>query len=90
MNIADGAYDNNNNFQFIPFIGIKPAIKVRNNSICKKTSHYQRNNSVKMQKNNLQQWKDSVRYGQRWFVEIVYSCIRECLENMLLLSDLRT
>ena len=27
--IADGAYDNNNNFQYLSFKGIKPAIKVR-------------------------------------------------------------
>ncbi|HSL14591.1 MAG TPA: IS5/IS1182 family transposase, partial [Nitrososphaeraceae archaeon] len=25
---------------------------------------------------NLQEWKDSVRYGQRWFVETVFSCIK--------------
>ena len=29
-----------------------------------------------MQKNNLQEWKDSVRYGQRWIVETVFSCIK--------------
>ena len=27
-------------------------------------------------KNNLQEWKDSVRYGQRWIVETVFSCIK--------------
>jgi transposase len=90
--IADGAYDHNNNFKMLAFRGIKPVIKVRKNSICKKTNHYQRNNSVKMQKNNLQQWKDSVRYGQRWVVENVFSCIKRMfgeyvtairLENMI-------
>ena len=35
--IADGAYDNNNNFQYLLFNGIQqPAIKVRKNSRCKK------------------------------------------------------
>ena len=29
-----------------------------------------------MQKNNLQQWKVSVDYGQRWIVETVFSCIK--------------
>ena len=29
-----------------------------------------------MQKNNLQEWKDSVRYGQRWIVETVFSCTK--------------
>ncbi|MGH9999975.1 MAG: transposase, partial [Nitrososphaeraceae archaeon] len=76
--IADGAYDNNNNFQHLSFKGIKPAIKVRKNSRCrKKTNHYLRNKTVKMQKkNNLQQWKVSVDYGQRWIVETVFSCIK--------------
>ncbi len=64
MTIADGAYDSNNNFQFLSFKGIKPAIKVRKNSRCRKTNHYLRNKTVKMQKNNLQEWKDSVSYGQ--------------------------
>ena len=74
--IADGSYDNNKNFQFLSFKGIKPAIKVRKNSRCRKTNHYLRNKTVKMQKNNLQQWKVSVNYGQRWIVETVFSCIK--------------
>ena len=76
MTIADGAYDSNNNFQILSFKGIKPAIKVRKNSRYWKTNHYLRNNTVKMQKNNLQEWKDSVSYGQRWIVESVFSCIK--------------
>ena len=28
------------------------------------------------EENNLQEWKDSVRYGQRWIVETVFSCIK--------------
>jgi IS5 family transposase len=74
--IADGAYDSNNNFQYLSFRGIQPAIKVRKNSRCRKTNHYLRNKAVKMQKNNLQQWKDSVRYGQRWMTETIFSCIK--------------
>ena len=52
--IADGAYDNNKNFQYLSFRGIKPVIKIRKNSICKKSNHHLRNKQVKMQKNNLQ------------------------------------
>ncbi|HSL14473.1 MAG TPA: IS5 family transposase [Nitrososphaeraceae archaeon] len=74
--IMDGSYDNNKNFQFLSFKGIQPAIKVRKNSRCRKTNHYLRNKTVKMQKNNLQEWKDSVSYGQRWIVETVFSCIK--------------
>ncbi len=50
--IMDGSYDSNNNFQFLSFRGIKPAIKVRKNSRCRKTNHYLRNKTVKMQKKN--------------------------------------
>ena len=74
--IVDGSYDNNKNFRFLSFKGIKPAIRVRKNSRYRKTNHYLRNKMVKMQKNNLQQWKDSVDYGQRWIVETVFSCIK--------------
>ncbi|MGD1838053.1 MAG: transposase [Nitrososphaeraceae archaeon] len=74
--IADGAYDNNKNFQYLSFRGIKPAIKTRKNSICKKTNHYLRNKQAEMQKNNYQNWKDSVSYTQRWIVESVFSCIK--------------
>ncbi len=90
--IMDGSYDSNKNFQFLSFKGIGPAIKVRKNSKCRKTNHYIRNKTVKMQKNNLQEWKDSVRYGQRWIVETVFSCIKRMfgeyvtairLENMI-------
>ena len=75
--IADGTYDSNKNFQYLSFKGIKPAaIKVRKNSRCRKTNHYLRNKMVKMQKNNLQDWKVSVNYGQRWIVETIFSCIK--------------
>lgn len=93
MTIADGSYNNNKIFQFLSFNNIKPAIKVRKNSTCRKTNHYLRNNTVKIQKIVLKQWKDSVRYGQRWIVESVFSCMKRMFgeyvtaikfENMLI------
>jgi hypothetical protein len=74
--IADGSYDSNKNFQILSFKGIKPAIKTRKNSRCRKVNHYLRNKMVKMQKNNLQNWKVSVNYGKRWIAETVFSCIK--------------
>lgn len=74
--IMDGSYDSNKNFQFLSFRGVKPAIKVRKNARIRKDNHYLRNKTVKIQKNNLQEWKDSVSYGQRWIVESVFSCIK--------------
>jgi hypothetical protein len=35
-----------------------------------------RNLSVLAQRNDLQKWKDSVIYGQRWIVETVFSVIK--------------
>jgi IS5 family transposase len=74
--VMDVAYDSNENFQFLSFKGIQPAIKVRKNAKCRKTNHYLRNKNVQSQKTNIQQWKDSVDYGQRWIVETVFSCIK--------------
>ena len=74
--IADGAYDNNKNFQYLSFRGIKPAIKTRKNSICKKSNHSLRNRQVRMQKINYENWSDSVSYTKRWIVESVFSCIK--------------
>ena len=74
--IIDGSYDSNKNFQLLSFKGINPAIKVRKNSRCKDANYYLRNKTVRMQKNNLQKWKDNVSYGKRWIVETVFSCIK--------------
>src|SRR6478752_5191652 len=35
-----------------------------------------RNLSVISQKKDLQAWKDSVSYGNRWIVETVFSCLK--------------
>ena len=74
--IADGSYDSNRNFQLLSFKGIRPAIKVRKNSIYRKTNHYLINKAVQSQKTDLQQWKASVSYGKRWIVETIFSCIK--------------
>ena len=74
----DGAYDSNNNFQFLSFKGIQPAIKVRKNAKYRQKDKplFVRNKNVQSQKTNLQQWKDSVSYDKRWMVETVFSCIK--------------
>lgn len=74
--LADGAYDSNDTFRCLSENGIIPGIKVRKNSRVRKTAHLFRNLSVIAQRNNLQQWKDSVSYGQRWMVETVFSSIK--------------
>ena len=62
----DGSYDSNNNFQFLSFRGIQPAIEVRKNArYRKKINNDHRNKNVQLRKTNLEQWKNSVSYGQR-------------------------
>jgi len=70
--IAYGSYDNNKIFQFLSFNNIKPAIKVIKNSRCRKSNHYLRNQTVKIQKTDLVRWKGRVKYGQRWIAECLF------------------
>ena len=74
---ADGAYEGNEIFRYLEDNGILPCIKVRKNAKVRwKKGNILRNLSVLAQKNNLQKWKDSIRYGQRWIAETVFSCIK--------------
>jgi hypothetical protein len=75
--IADGAYDGNEIFRYLGDNGILPCIKVRKNARVRwKKGNILRNLSVLAQKKDLQKWKDSVSYGQRWIVETVFSCLK--------------
>lgn len=74
---ADGAYDGNEIFGYLGDNGIQPCIKVRKNARIRwRKGNILRNLSVLAQRNDLQKWKDSVSYGQRWIVETVFSCIK--------------
>ena len=73
----DGAYEGNEIFRFLEDNGIMPCIKVRKNARVRwKKGNILRNLSVLAQRNDLQEWKDSVSYGQRWIVETVFSSIK--------------
>jgi IS5 family transposase len=74
---GDGAYDSNDIFRYLTDNGILPCIKARKNAkVLLKKGQFLRNLSVISQKNDLQKWKDSESYGQRWIVETVFSCIK--------------
>ena len=74
---ADGAYDGNDIFRYLGDNGILPCIKVRKNAKVRwKKGNILRNLSVLAQKKDLQKWKDSESYGQRWIVETVFSSIK--------------
>jgi hypothetical protein len=74
---GDGAYDGNDIFRYLGDNGILPCIKVRKNArVGWKKGNFLRVLSVLAQRNDLQKWKDSVSYGQRWIVETVFSSIK--------------
>ena len=74
---GDGAYEGNDIFRYLADKGIQPCIKVQKNAKVRwKKGNILRNLSVLAQRNDLQKWKDSVSYGQRWIVETVFSCIK--------------
>ncbi len=74
---GDGAYEGNDIFRYLADNGILPCIKVRKNARVQwKKGNILRNLSVIAQKKDLQKWKDSVSYGQRWIVETVFSSIK--------------
>ncbi len=74
---GDGAYEGNDIFRYLEDNGILPCIKVRKNARVRwEKGNILRNLSVISQKKDLQKWKDSVSYGQRWIVETVFSSIK--------------
>ena len=74
--LVDGAYDTKDNFSYCYYDNeILPAIKVRENSSIN-TDCYPRRKSVLAQLYNLDLWKLSVRYGDRWIVEGVFSAFK--------------
>jgi hypothetical protein len=74
--IADGAYDSKQNFTYLYDSNIEAAIKVRRNSSCRFTGCNRRRKVVLQQLKNLEKWKSSVSYGQRWIVESVFSSMK--------------
>jgi Transposase DDE domain len=75
--IADGAYDNNENFRYLFDNDIEAAIKVRKNSSADEiTDSHPRKIVVQQQLKNFEKWKDSVSYGYRWIAETVFSSIK--------------
>ncbi len=87
----DGAYDGNDIFIYLSTDnGILPCIKVRKKAKIKlKDGNFIRNLSAISQKNDLQRWKDSVSYGQRWIVETVFSSLKRMFDREYVYSVVR-
>ena len=73
--LADGAYDSNNNFQYLENKRIKPGIKVRKNSIISCKNDF-RNKQVIPQSKDFLKWKKKRKYGRRWMAETAFSSIK--------------
>ena len=75
--IADGAYDSNENFQYLSNKNIEAAIKVRKNSSYDRTAGcIPRKRIVLNQLKNFERWKTRVKYGSRWIAETVFSSVK--------------
>jgi hypothetical protein len=74
--LGDGSYNSNKNFNYLQKNKIKPAIKVRNNSIISSKNNKIRNREAKFQTRDLLKWKKKRKYGKRWTAETVFSCIK--------------
>jgi hypothetical protein len=75
--LGDGSYYSNKNFNYLLKKKIKPAIKVRKNSIIlRKNNNNLRNRGVYSQLKDLFKWKKRKRYGRRWIAETVFSYIK--------------
>ena len=74
--LGDGSYDSNENFKYLQNKRIRPAIKVRKNSITSLKNNSLRNREVYSQLKDLLKWKKRRIYGKRWMAETVFSSIK--------------
>ncbi len=74
--LGDGSYDSNENFKFLQKNKIKPAIKVRINSIISSKNNKVRNREVEFQAKDLLKWKKKRKYGHRWMTETAFSSMK--------------
>ena len=75
--IADGAYDSNENFQYLSNKNIEAAIKIRKNSSYDRTvGCIPKKRIVLNQLKNFERWKTRVKYGSRWIAETVFSSVK--------------
>jgi hypothetical protein len=74
--LGDGSYYSNENFKYLQKKRIRPAIKVRKNSIISLKNNTLRNREVCYQLKDLPKWKEKRMYGHRWIAETVFSSIK--------------
>jgi hypothetical protein len=75
--LADGAYDSRANFNFLAGKHIKPVIRIRKGSVPKSRGSQARKLAViEQQSFKPRSWSRIHRFGHRWRVEGVFSCIK--------------
>lgn len=74
--LGDGAYDSNENFQYLNDKRIRPIIKVKRNSVISFRNNKIRNKEVELQTKDYHKWKKKRKYGSRWMVETAFSSIK--------------
>ena len=79
--LGDGSYDSNENFIYLQEKEIKPAIKVRKNSIMSLKNNKMRNKEVKLQTKDLLKWKKKRKYGHRWMAETAFSSLKRIFDE---------
>jgi IS5 family transposase len=75
--LADGAYDSRANFNFLAGKHIKPVIRIRKGSVPRSRGSQARKLAViEQQAFKPRSWSRIHRFGHRWRVEGVFSCIK--------------
>lgn len=75
--LADGAYDSRANFNFLAQHGIKPVLRIRKGSVPKsRGSQAKKEAVIEQQAFKPKAWSNIHRFGYRWGVEGVFSCIK--------------
>jgi hypothetical protein len=74
--IADGAFDAEENFNFLARHGVDAAIRVRRNSVAKSRGGTVRKRVVAEQLKDPEAWRDRHQYGYRWRAEGAFSCMK--------------
>ena len=75
--LADGAYDTNDNFNYMDGRGVgPPGIKVRANAVIDDESPARAEAVKERKKLGYKKWKEEHGYGRRWASEGVFSCVK--------------
>ena len=74
---ADGAYDANDNFEFLEAHNIIPAIKIRKNEgPTYRSKNPRKGYAREFRELGYEGWRDKYKYGRRWYAESTFSAVK--------------